>query len=126
VPDTSLYQAIDGRIWYFPEITNRWTTAGSTSKTDWFALDLGQPHEISGVRIYLFADNKTFTPPDSISIEFQKNDKWLPVKVKERKPAKLIGNTGNTIVFDEVNASRIRINFKHGSKQVAISEVECY
>jgi hypothetical protein len=22
----SLYQAIDGRTWYFPEITNRWTT----------------------------------------------------------------------------------------------------
>jgi hypothetical protein len=42
-PDTSLYQAIDGRIWYFPEITNRWTTLGSTSKHDWFSIDFGQP-----------------------------------------------------------------------------------
>jgi hypothetical protein len=51
-PDTSLYQAIDGRIWYFPEITNRWTTLGSASKTDWWAIDFGQAHEISEADIY--------------------------------------------------------------------------
>ena len=27
VPD-SLFQAVDGRIWYFPEIRNRWSTLG--------------------------------------------------------------------------------------------------
>ena len=45
VPDSSLYQAIDGRIWYFPEISNRWSTEGSTSSTDWYAVDFGKARE---------------------------------------------------------------------------------
>ena len=126
VPDSSLFQAIDGRIWYFSEITNRWTTLGSTSATDWFALDFGQPREVSGVKIYLFADGETFGPPESVSIEYQRNDKWLPVKLKEANKAKPVSNTVNTLVFDKVTASGIRINFKHKTKEVAVSEVECY
>ncbi len=125
-PDTSLYQAIDGRIWYFSAITNRWTTLGSTSKTDWYAIDLGQPREISSVKIYVFSDNKTFSSPDSFSIEFQKGDQWLPVNVKQQMPVKPVGNTVYTIAFDKISATLIRINFKHETKQVAISEVEFY
>jgi Mannosylglycerate hydrolase MGH1-like glycoside hydrolase domain/NedA-like, galactose-binding domain/Glycosyl hydrolase family 65, C-terminal domain len=126
VPDTSLYQAIDGRIWYFPEITNSWTTIGSTSKSDWYSIDFGAAHEISNVKIYLFADNETFAAPDSISIEYKNGGQWQPVKVKEHNPVQPIGNTVNTIAFDKVKATAIRINFKHETKQVAVSEVECY
>jgi hypothetical protein len=125
VPDTSLYQAIDGRIWYFPEITNRWTTRGSASKTDWFAVDFGQAHDVSTLKIYLYADDKTFAVPGSITIEYQNNGQWLPVKLREQNH-KLIGNTGNTIAFDKITATRIRINFKHETKAVAVSEIECY
>ncbi|MGH2565409.1 MAG: discoidin domain-containing protein, partial [Ginsengibacter sp.] len=125
VPDTSMYQAIDGRIWYFSAITNRWTTLGSTSKIDWYALDFGQPHKISSINLYLYNDGKTFTVPDRVTIEYQNNGDWIPVKLKKQNP-KFIGNTVNTIVFDKVTASRIRINFTHQAKQVAVSEIECY
>jgi len=125
-PDTSLYQAIDGRIWYFPEITNRWTTTGSIAKTDWFAIDFGQPREISTVKVYPVADNKSFQVPDGFEIEIQTGDKWIPVKTKGQQPSKPIGNTENTLVFDKVTTSRVRINFTHNRKQVAISEIECY
>jgi hypothetical protein len=125
-PDTSLYQAIDGRVWYFSAITNRWTTEGSTSKSDWYAVDFGKSYEISSIKIYLVADEKTFSPPDSMSVEIQNGDQWMPVKIKEEIPANPIGNTVNTINFDKVSASRIKINFKHNTKLVAISEVECY
>jgi hypothetical protein len=125
-PDTSLYQAIDGRAWYFTEITNRWTTAGSTLNKDWYALDLGEPHKISSVRIYLVADGKLFDIPDNISIEYKYDGDWKPVQLNKQEPAKLKGNTVNEFYFSEVNASAIRINFKHTTKQVAVSEIECY
>jgi hypothetical protein len=125
-PDTSLYQAIDGRIWYFPEITNRWTTAGSTANTDWYALDFGQPREISSIKIYLVADNKMFAAPDSIKIEIQTGDKWERVALKGQLPASPVGNAENTLVFDKTFATRLRINFTHSQKQVAVSEIECY
>ena len=107
IPDTSLYQAIDGRIWYFPEITNRWTTIGSTSKVDWLAIDFGQAREVSRVKVYLFSDHKIFAVPDEITIEYKNGSRWLPVKSAEQTPAKITGNTVNTITFDKVTATRV-------------------
>ena len=125
-PDTSLYQAIDGRTWYFPEITNRWTSLGSTAKTDWFSIDFGQPREISSIKIYPVADDKTFAAPGSFAIEILKDDKWIPVTIKRQQPVNPAGNTENGLVFDKIITSRVKINFAHAQKQVAISEIECY
>jgi glycogen debranching enzyme len=125
-PDTSLYQAIDGRIWYFPEITNRWTTLGSTAKTDWFSIDFGQPREISSIKIYPVADDKTLAAPDNFAIETQKDGEWIPVAIKRQQPTNPTGNTENSLFFDKIITARVRISFTHAQKQVAISEIECY
>jgi hypothetical protein len=117
---------MDGKIWYFPEITNRWTTLGSTTQHNWFAVDFGQSHTISGVRIALIADNKTFGLPDSITVDYKKGDQWFPVTPKESGKMKLVANTQNTVGFDAVNATAIRVNFECLTRAVAVSEIECY
>ena len=126
-PD-SLYQAIDGRIWYFPEVKNHWSTVGSTSTTDWYALDFGQPREISSVKIYLYADGKFYGAPESFSIEYFEGNEWKPVVETDRKPKEPLENTVNTVAFDKVSTNQIRINFKHKPKGLAVdvAEVECY
>jgi hypothetical protein len=123
VPDTAIYQAIDARIWYFPEISNYWSTKNSTSKNDWYALDFGQAKEISGIKVYFFSDGKTFDIPDSLTIDYQNDKDWIPVKLNSFK---LVGNTGNMILFDKILATRLRVNFKHDAKQMALCEIECY
>jgi len=125
VPD-SVEQAVDGRIWYFPEIFNRWATLNSIPGSDWFAVDFGKPHEISEIKIYPFTDNIKYALPDSIRLEYENSDGWKSITVKEQQPLQLTGNTGNSFYFDKISATRIRLNFKHSAKQVAISEVECY
>ena len=125
IPD-SLFQAVDGRIWYFPEITNFWSTANSASLSDWFAIDFGQNRRISTIKIYPFTDSVRFALPDEIAMEYKLNGNWMTVKIKKQVPAKLSENTINTWTVEPVNASAIRINFKHRSKQIAVSEIECY
>ncbi len=122
-PDTALYQAIDGRIWYFPEISNFWSTKGSNTKDDWYALDFGRPEKISGVKIYLFSDGKNFGIPDDITIDYQNGNAWTPITINT---AKLTANTGTIITFDPLTATGIRIHFKHHTKQIALCELECY
>ncbi len=123
IPD-SLFKAIDGGIWYFTEISNRWTTLGSTAKSDWYGLDFGNAISISGIKVYPFADKKIFFSPDSIRLEYQKGDQWLDIPLKENRQDSIVANTGNTILFEAVRASRIRVHFAHGSGAVAISELE--
>jgi len=59
-------------------------------------------------------------------VTYNNGTQWLPVKLPSQKSPPLAGNTVNTIVFDKVQASGIRINFIHSKSQVALSEVECY
>jgi len=89
VPD-SIFQAVDGRIWYFPEIRNRWSTLGSKSSTDRLAIDFGQAREISEVKMYLFADKITFGIPDEVNVEYKIGEQWLPVKIKRRPRKNLL------------------------------------
>jgi F5/8 type C domain/Trehalase len=119
----SVNQAIDGRIWYFPEITNRWSTEGSTSANDWFLVDFGQVRELSDLNIYLFTDDKKFALPDDFTIEFFADNEWQSVKAKQQK---LNRNTVSVIHFDKIKATQLRLNFKHGNKEVALVEVEVY
>jgi len=127
VPD-SLYKAIDGRSWYFAEIKNWWSTYRSQSITDWYALDFGQPREVSQVKLYLYADGKTYGKPDDYNIEYYDGKQWLPVTVKERTPSNPVGNTVNTVIFKNVRTKQIKVNFKQHSKglHIAVSEIECY
>jgi len=128
IPD-SLMKAIDGRVWYFPENNkDNWTTLGSTSDTDWYAIDFGQPIEISEVKLHLYADDKIYGKPDSFSIEYFDGKQWFPVKENQRVPAQPLENTTNTVSFEKVAASRIRVSFVHqsGKPAVALAEAECY
>ncbi|MFT3679572.1 MAG: discoidin domain-containing protein [Ferruginibacter sp.] len=123
VPD-SLYQAVDGRIWYFPEITNRWSTIGSKNDTDWFAVDFGTSREISTLTIYPYVDGNTFALPVNLLVEYYENGKWSPVKLTGT--VNLTANTANTILFDKVTASQIRITGTHGAKNMAFCEIELH
>jgi hypothetical protein len=123
IPDSSLYQAIDGRIWYYPEITNYWTTRGSKDSSDWYSIDFGQPRKVSELRLYFFEDGKEFAVPDGIMIVFQ--NEYLPSPIMHFKP-KFTGNTGNVLKFDTTVASKLKIWFNHKKKHVALTELECY
>jgi hypothetical protein len=114
-PD-SLYQAIDGRCWYFPEIKNIWSTYGSTSKIDWYVIDFGTPRTVSSVEISIYADNLIYKMPKEYNIEYWNFEKWLPVNNIVKLPSKPIGNTVNQETFESISTTQIKINFKNESK----------
>ncbi len=122
----SVFQAIDGKVWYFPEISNGWTTRSSTEKADWYALEFGKEQAITSAKIYLVADGKEYAVPDSIGIEVRKGTSWLPVKAMPSGTGELRGNTVNEFRFDSVSTEGMRFVFHHALKQVAVSEVEVY
>jgi hypothetical protein len=126
-PDTLMSQAIDGRIWYFPEIINYWSTRGSQATQDWFALEFEKPKNISEIGLYLFADNKSFFVPDSLLLEYKNGESWLPVVISKQTPAALTVNTSNNLQFSEVSTEAVRVNLFHRrNRQVAFSEIEVY
>lgn len=121
IPD-SLNQVIDGRIWYFTEITNHWTTEGSSESSDWIALDLGKIHAVSSAYVYL-VNNERFDLPTDIQFEYRQSDAWIPVIMKDKQPLK--SNTRTEFQFEPIETSQLRVVFRH-TKVIAVSEVEFY
>jgi hypothetical protein len=102
----SLNQAFDGRTWYFTEITNHWTTEGSTTTTDWLAVEFEKPTTVSSAKIYLIANNR-FDLPGDLQLEYKAGEKWIPVTFKSKPLLKK--NTATKLQFEPVNTSQVRI-----------------
>lgn len=124
-PD-SLNFAIDGRVWYFKEVHNRWTTFGSTAKSDWIQIDYGTPKDISTIKIYPIVDGRTFFTPDAVRIEAFINNEWKPLKIVSTNPQTFTGNRPNEFRFEKTGTNMIRVYFDHEKSQIALSEIECY
>lgn len=59
-------------------------------------------------KIYLYTDGNTFDIPNNYTIEYKKDNEWLPVKIKETIPAKATGNTVNSILFYSISTTSIK------------------
>jgi len=123
-----LYQAIDGRIWYFPEITNRWSTYGSEDTSDWYAIDFGKLEEFSTVKLYFYADSKKFAAPDNYKAETWNGNKWVDIKDQKRSPIVPTGNSVNKVSFRKISASKVRVIFINANKNhaTALTEIEIF
>lgn len=116
----ALFSAIDGRQWFFPEISNGWQNLSPTESTaptqpsqpSWYALDLGRPQRLGSLSLAFFADGHTFNAPAGYSVEVRTAAGWTPVSPQHQEPAAPIANGENHVTFSALTASKIRISFK--------------
>lgn len=57
----SVWQAVDGRVFYDHVPSNRWTNFDSRNEQDWFSVDFGpgRTKTIDEVKLYIFSDAAT-------------------------------------------------------------------
>jgi hypothetical protein len=123
-PD-DLYQAIDGRVWFYPDIKNYWSNEGSQKAEDWFALDFGSPRQLGSVRLYFYADDIKFKAPRKYILQYSAEEGiWRDIPNVQKSPAKPLVNGENIVTFPPVTASKIRILFTN-PKAANLALVEC-
>jgi hypothetical protein len=120
---SELYQAVDGRVWFYPNVRNYWSNAGSQAAEDWFSLDFGGEKQFSSAQLYFYADETTFKAPKKYTVQYWANGNWAGVSGSHLTPKNPLANGENTITFDPVNTSKLRILFTN-PKQAAIALVE--
>ena len=118
-----LHQAIDGRVWFYPNVRNYWSNAGSQSAKDWFSLDFGGDKQFSSARLYFYADDAKYKVPAKYTVQYWTGQDWADVSDARLTPNKPLANGENTITFYSVTTSKLRILFTN-PKQAAIALVE--
>jgi hypothetical protein len=122
-----LYQAVDGRVWFYPNVRNYWSNTGSQSAKDWFSLNFGIEKQFSSAQLYFYADDMNFKAPAKYAIQYWKDGNWLDVPDSQTTPKKPLANGENTIVFHPVNTSRLRVLFTNPKQAaVALSEMKTF
>jgi len=74
----TVHQALDGRVWFYPEMANGWSPGAGQNKA-WFEVDFGKPTTVSAAELSFYADGKTLAAPARYRLEAWKDGKWKEV-----------------------------------------------
>jgi hypothetical protein len=102
----TVHQALDGRVWFFPEMANGWSPGAGQGKA-WFEVDFGKPTPVAAAELSFFADDKAFAAPARYRLEAWNDGRWVEVARSGAPPANGVERTAWT----SVTASKLRAVF---------------
>jgi hypothetical protein len=109
----SLHGALDGRVWFFPEMPNGWSTAGSPNAWDWFAVDLGKPVAAHAAELAFYADGKAFAAPPAYRLQYWR-DGWKDVPATSLPAA--VANGITRVEWPETTSGKLRLLVRKPAK----------
>jgi hypothetical protein len=126
---TSRYDKVemanDGRIHFQPSPHNRWTSYESPHESDWLEIDFGQPRTVGQVELYIYDDRGGVQAPQSYTVQAWDGAEWRDAEGQEQHPATPAGGRVNTVTFEAVEISKLRVVFTHkGRARSGLTEIE--
>lgn len=100
-----LQDAVDGRVWFMPELPNGWTSVAS-NKLQWYAIDFGKPTRLTAAEIAFFADGRHFATPDSMNVQIWLGGSWQTIT---RRPLRPLANGVTRLDWPAIETDRIRV-----------------
>jgi hypothetical protein len=116
-----LHDAVDGRLWFYPELPNGWDSVPSSTR-QWYALDFGEAKALGRAELAFYADGRNFAAPRDVSIELWRQGRWH--KVATAKP---VSNGVTPITWPTAAAQHLRVTMTpSGGKPVRLAEVKVF
>ncbi|MCW1381628.1 discoidin domain-containing protein [Novosphingobium sp. KCTC 2891] len=101
----AVHDAIDGRVWFFPELPNGWTSAPGPVP-QWYAIDFGREVDLGRAELAFFADGRRFAVPRGYRIEAWQGDAWRTLPAALGAP---LANGVTEAHWPAVRASKVRV-----------------
>ncbi len=107
-------EAIDGRMWFFPENPNGWSPDPSDAgASSWLMVDLRKSRTIGSIELYFFSDGDRFRAPAAYRLQYRDASGWHDIPGQLRVPAAPLAGGENRITFPAVTAQEIRVVLTH-------------
>lgn len=104
----SLHAAIDGRVWFYPEAVNGWSSDPGIIN-QWFAIDFGKTVQVQRAEIAFFSDGRQFDVPASYRLQAWTPTGWQNIQAQADKP---LANGITRVSWPMVNTTQIRLVLK--------------
>jgi F5/8 type C domain/Amylo-alpha-1,6-glucosidase len=110
VSPEAIAEAIDGRLWFFPENPNGWSPASSDkSPLSWYSIDFDQSRTVGAVELYFFSDGERYEAPADFRLQYRASDAWLDVPGQQRSSRRPLANGENRIMFPALSTQQLRV-----------------
>jgi hypothetical protein len=110
VSPTAIAEAIDGRLWFFPENPNGWSPDPSAkSPISWYSINLRKNRTIGSVELYFFSDGEKYRAPSVFRLQYPAPGGWQDIPNQQRSPQQPVANGENRIVFPALFTKELRI-----------------
>ena len=119
-----VHDAIDGRVWFFPEEPNGWDSAATSADSQqWYTIDFGQSTTLVGCQLAFYADNN-FAVPQWYDIQQLVNGNWVKIYGYGET---VIGNGITNVQWNAVNTNQLRVLFgQPANKQTRLVEFKAF
>ncbi|MET0238329.1 MAG: discoidin domain-containing protein [Sphingobium sp.] len=99
----NVHDAIDGRVWFFAELPNGWSSAASSAE-QWYMIDLGAPQSLSRAELAFFEDGRTFAVPADYRLQAMVAGQWrdLPGRADKAVPNGITHADWRAVTTDKV------------------------
>jgi len=103
----------------------RWTTLGTNNIHDWIEIELSGAQQVHEVGVYFWAwESRGTAAPKTWGAEYWDGGGWAQVPGPATRPSSPMAMALNTVVFEAVVTSRLRIWFEHAAPAATgISEI---
>ncbi|HXH16100.1 MAG TPA: discoidin domain-containing protein [Sphingomonas sp.] len=119
----NVHDAIDGRVWFFPELPNGWSSAASPA-AQWYQVDFGKSVDISRAELAFFANGKDFAAPKALRFEAWDGRRWQAIGAQTSDP---IANGITHAQWTKVSAQKFRVLFSQPTaKRTRLVEVKLF
>src|SRR5262249_24154132 len=117
----------DGHIFFRSTPHNRWTSYESPNGSDWLEIDFGAKKEVGRGEMYIYDDGGGVQRPTSYTVQFWDGSAWKDAPEQKKAPEQPLGGMNNTVTFQRVGTSKIRVVFTHkGKARSGLTEIEVW
>lgn len=114
-------EAIDGRLWFFPEIANGWSPAEGDPHPI-FTVDLREARTVGAVELAFFSDGQSVQPPRSYRLQYKSAEGWSDI---EQQPLPSpVANGITCIHFLAVRTQELRLLFESPASPATFRLIE--
>lgn len=105
--EENVHDAIDGRVWFFPELGNGWSSDPSPAQ-QWYAIDFGKPTRLERAELAFFADGGRFAAPVAYRLQSWDGAGWRDIAARLDAP---VANGITHARWQPVTTAKLRILF---------------
>ena len=119
----NVHDAIDGRVWFFPELPNGWSSAPSPA-AQWYAVDFGKPVAVSRAELAFFADGKTFAAPAGYRLQAWTQQGWRNIVAAADRP---VANGITQARWKPLTTNKVRLLIRQpAGKRTRLGEINIF